>query len=137
MSHQDASPQPRQEEPPSAWEWLAAGVGLLLLLASLGYLLYDAAAGNGQSPAPVVRVTGIEAQGGHYLVRLQVVNATRATATGLRVEGELRRGAQVLERSETEFAYLPGRSAREAGLFFRQDPRSLELVLTARSYQQP
>src|SRR5690606_29978262 len=63
MSHQDASPQPRQEEPPSAWEWLAAGVGLLLLLASLGYLLHDAAAGNGQSPAPEVRVTGIEAQG--------------------------------------------------------------------------
>lgn len=137
MSHQDARAQDRQEEAPSAWEWLAAAIGLVLLLGSLGYLAYDAATGNGEAPAPTVRVTGIEAQGQHFLVRLQVMNASRGTAADLRVEGELRRGAEVVERSETEFAWLPGRSAREAGLFFRHDPRALELVLMARSYQQP
>lgn len=136
MSHQEAR-EPLQEEPPSAWEWFAAAIGLLLLVGSIGYLAYDAVAGNGDVPAPTVRVTGIEAQGPHFLVRLQVVNAGRATAADLRVEGELRRGTEVVERSETEFAYLPGRSARAAGLFFRHDPRTLELVLTARSYQQP
>ena len=137
MSHQDARDQPMQEEPPTAWEWLAAAIGLLLLLGSLGYLAYDAVAGNGEVPNPSVRVTGIEAQGPHFLVRLQVANAGRATAADLRVEGELRRGTEVVERSETAFDYLPGRSVREAGLFFRHDPRALELVLTARSYQQP
>lgn len=137
MSHPDAGDQSLQEEPPSAWEWLVAAIGLVLLVASIGYLTYDAVAGNGDVPVPTLRVTGIEPQGTHFLVRLQVVNAGRATAADLRVDGELRRDGEVVERSETTFDYLPGRSAREAGLFFRHDPRALELVLTARSYQQP
>lgn len=137
MSHQDSGDQPLHEEPPSAWEWLVAAIGLLLLVASIGYLAYDEVAGNGDVPVPTLRITGIEPQGKHFLVRLQVANAGRATAADLRVEGELRRGGEVVERSETEFAYLPGRSTREAGLFFRHDPRALELVLAARSYQQP
>jgi uncharacterized protein (TIGR02588 family) len=137
MAHQAPRPNERQEAAPSAWEWLVAGIGLALLVGSLGYLVHDALVDEGRSPAPAVRVTGIEAQGGRYLVRLQVGNESRATAADLRVEGELRRGAEVVERSETEFAYLPGRSVREGGLYFRQDPRSFELVLSARSYQKP
>ena len=70
-------------------------------------------------------------------MRLEVTNETRATAADVRVEGELRRGAEVVERSETEFAYLPGESVREGGLFFRQDPRTLQLVVSPRSYQKP
>ena len=137
MTHQGTQDSRQQEAPPSMWEWLAAALGLLLLVASLGYLAFDAMAGNGRPPSPAVRVTGIEEQDGHYLVRLQVLNRSRATAADLRVEGELRRGAEVVERSETEFAFLPGESRREGGLFFRHDPRTLELVVSARSYQQP
>ena len=136
MAHPQA-PHEQQEAPPSAWEWLAAAFGLLLLLASLGYLAYDALAVDGEPPAPAVRVLRIEPQGARFLVRLQVLNESHATAADVRVEGELRRGAEVVERSETEFPFLPGRSSREAGLFFREDPRTLELVLSARSYQKP
>lgn len=113
-----------------------AGIGLALLLASVGYLLYD---GNGRSqpPAPVIRMLSIEQQQGRFLVRVQAVNESRATAAALRVEGTLRRGSEVLERSELEFDYLPGRSTRDGGLFFTADPRSLQLELSARSYRAP
>jgi uncharacterized protein (TIGR02588 family) len=127
----------RREAPPSAWEWFAAAIGLLLLLASIGYLAYDAVTEREEPPSPAIRVMGIEPQGDRFLVRLQVVNRTRATASSLRIEGELRRGSEVVERSETEFDYLPGKSSREGGLFFRADPRTLQLVLSARSYQAP
>lgn len=125
------------EAPPSAWEWFAAAIGLLLLLSTLGYLLVDAAAQDGDSPVPALRVTGIEQQQGRYLVRLHVENHSRATAAALRVEGELRRGNEVVERSEVEFQHVPGRSSREGGLFFTQDPRTLQLQVSARSYQKP
>lgn len=137
MAHQPTSPVEPHEAPPSPWEWLAAAIGLVLLVASVGYLVYDALAGDGQPPAPAVRASSIEQHGERFLVRVQVANESRATAADLRVEGELRRGAEVVERSETQFAFLPGRSVREGGLFFRHDPRTVELVLSARSYQKP
>lgn len=125
------------EPPPSFWEWVAAGIGLVLLLASLGFLLHDAWTGNGQPPAPVVSVVGIEPQEGRFLVRLRVSNRSHETAAALRVEGELRRGGEVVERSDLELEHLPGQSSREGGLFFREDPRALQLVLSARSYRHP
>ena len=139
MSHASSDNQDgeRREPPPSAWEWFAAAIGLLLLLASIGYLAYDAVTEREEPPSPAIRITAIEPQGDRFLVRLQVVNRTRATASALRIEGELRRGSEVVERSETEFDYLPGKSSREGGLFFRSDPRTLQLVLSARSYQKP
>jgi uncharacterized protein (TIGR02588 family) len=79
----------------------------------------------------------IEPQQGRFLVRVQAVNESRATAAALRVEGTLRRGSDLVERSELEFDYLPGRSSREGGLFFTADPRGLQLELAARSYRAP
>lgn len=125
------------EPSPPLSEWIAAAFGLLLLLGCTGFLLYDALTGDHQPPSPAVRITGIEAQDGRFLVRLRVVNQSRETASGLRIEGELRRGPEVVERSAMDLDYLPGRSSREGGLFFREDPRTLQLVVSPRSYQQP
>jgi uncharacterized protein (TIGR02588 family) len=128
---------PRAELPPTRWEWLAAAVGLLLLLASLGYLLWDHWRGDSAPPMPVVQVTGIEQQAGRWLVRVRVTNASRGTAAALRVDGELKQGAQVVERREVQFDFVPGRSSREGGLFFSRDPRGLEVNLQPKSYQRP
>lgn len=137
----DATPQDQQrpsgEEPPSPWEWLVAAIGLLLLLASIGYLVHDALGRGKEPPRPLVQVLGVQAQESHFLVRVQVTNRSRATAADLRVEGVLRRGGEVVERSETAFVYVPGMSTREGGLFFSQDPRTLQLEVSVRSYQEP
>ncbi len=126
-----------REPPPSLWEWVCAGIGLVLLLASVGYLLHDAWSDEGGTPVPVVRLIDIRPQDGRYLARVQVFNQGRATAAALRVQGELRRGGEVVETSELEFPHVPGKSSREGGLFFVQDPRALQLQLSARSYQKP
>lgn len=114
-----------------------AFLGLVLLLASIGFLALEGLQDEGRPPEPVVQVLQVQPQTGGWLVRVQVSNRSRATATALRVEGQLRRGAEVVERSETELAYLPGRSSREAGLFFRNDPGALQLVVAPRSYEAP
>jgi uncharacterized protein (TIGR02588 family) len=119
------------------WEWIAAAIGLVLLLAGMGYLLADHWQGDSAPPAPTVQVSGIEQQAGRWLVRVRVTNASRGTAAALRVEGELKRGQEVVERSEVEFEFVPGRSSREGGLFFTRDPRALQLQLEPKSYQQP
>ncbi|MCC2634972.1 MAG: hypothetical protein K0S48_2858 [Ramlibacter sp.] len=127
--------EPGEGSPPLS-EWLVAAIGLALLLASIGYLLFDGNDGS-QPPAPVVRMLEIQPQPGRFLVRVQAVNESRTTAAAVRVEGTLKRGNEVVERGELEFDYLPGRSTREGGMFFATDPRGLQLELAARSYRAP
>ncbi len=126
-----------REAPPPFWEWVVAGIGLLLLVATLGYLTYHAVSSPATEPRPVVEVLGVEQQQQHFLVRIRVQNQGRTTAQALRIVGELKRQGQVVETSDLEFPYLPAQSSREAGLLFRQDPRTLQLELQPRSYQKP
>lgn len=137
----NADPQPPNElqdaSPPPLSEWIAAAVGLLLLCASLGYLSWHALRGGSEVPAPAVRVIGIENQPGRYVVRLRVTNQSPATAASLRVEGVLRQGGQEVERSGTEFQYLPGRSSVQGGLFFQRDPRQFQLEVLAKGFEEP
>lgn len=126
-----------EEPPPPLAEWLFAALGLFLVVGSIVYLLVHEWTTEDRPPDPVIQIIGIERQGERFVVRLQVRNRSRTTAANLRIEGDLMRGDQRIERSETEFAFLPGGSAREAGLFFRNDPRQWRLELSARSYQEP
>jgi uncharacterized protein (TIGR02588 family) len=133
---EEATRQP-EEVPPSTAEWIVAAIGLLLVLASLVYLVWHGSAEQEGTPQPALQVVGVQAQDGRFLVLLRVHNRGRATAAGLRVTGELRRGQEVVERSETDFDYLPGESSREGGLFFSRDPRTFELVVNPASFQRP
>ncbi|MDB5751488.1 MAG: hypothetical protein JWP65_1909 [Ramlibacter sp.] len=136
--HDDAAaPGPGQQGPPPFWEWMVAGLGLLLVLACLGYLVVQALAGPPTPPDPKIDVVAVHAQGGRFLVELRVTNSGRATAEALKIGGDLKQGDTVLEHSETEFQFLPGESSRQAGLFFVRDPRRFTLELQAVSYQAP
>ena len=129
--------QQREEAPPPFWEWVVAGAGTLLLLATLAFFAFEALQQDEGPPQPVLRVVSVDRQGAGYAVRLRVQNGSRATAANLRVAGVLKDGGQELERSETEFQYVPGRSWREGGLFFQRDPRQHVLEVRAESYQKP
>lgn len=143
MAHQDnrnedaaAGPADAAEGPPPLWEWLIAGLGLLLVLASLAYLTVQALA-PATPPDPVVELVAVHEQQDRYLAVVRVRNRGRQTAEALQVAGVLRQGDAVLERSETQFEFVPGGSAREGGLFFRHDPRAYALELRPESYQAP
>lgn len=134
----EATPHP--QPPVSRWEWTVAALGALLVASCIGYLAWLAFAARDPARVvdPRVHVLAIEPTGGgQFHVRVQVHNAGAVPAAALKVAGQLREGGRVVEEAETEFEFLPAQATREAGLFFRQDPRRGELALFARSHQAP
>lgn len=120
-----------------ALEWAVGLLGALLVAATVGFLLYDALRDNGTPPD--VRITAeapIALQNG-WLVPITLLNQGGTTASGLRVEGELRGPEGAVQRSETIFDYLPPRSPRKGGLFFSEDPGRYALTVRAVGYTQP
>jgi uncharacterized protein (TIGR02588 family) len=121
----------------SRWEWVAAAVSTLLVLAVVGYLLYDAVARPRTPPAVTVHAEGVLRAGGLWLVEFRARNHGHTTAAVVKVEGELREGERTVESSEAVLDYVPGESVRRGGLFFRADPRAYRLELRALGYQEP
>ncbi len=125
-----------RESPPLS-EWLVAGFGVLIVLAALGFLGYEAV-DPGETPPDIVnRTVAIRPTTGGYLVQVEVRNRGGETAAGVTLEGTLNEGDREVEASEATLDYVPGRSQREAGLFFSEDPRRYRLELRAFGYQEP
>lgn len=127
----------QERDRPSLSEWVVAALGLLTVLYVLGFLTYEAVAGDTSVPNPLLRVVSVQEVQGGYLAQVEVRNRGGDTAAGLIVEGTLRQGDQDIEISETTLDYLPGQSVREAGLFFSQDPRRYRLELRSLGFQEP
>jgi uncharacterized protein (TIGR02588 family) len=136
LSHEAGKEQAKLEDAP-LWMWGIAFIGLALVLGSIVFMLYEAAAGDSSPPDVTVRVDSILATRNGFLVTFQAVNEGGSTAEGLTVEGELRSGAESLEMSNTTIEFVPSHSEREGGLFFTLDPRRYELQLRAQGYEKP
>lgn len=119
------------------WMWAIALVGLILVVGSLAFLLYEAAAGDTSPPDVSVHVDSTLQTRQGYLVKFRAVNEGGSTAEGLTVEGVLRNGAEIMESSNTVLEYVPAHSQREGGLFFSEDPRQYQLQLRAKGYEDP
>lgn len=118
-------------------EAVAATIGALLALATLGMILWDGFTGGDAPPEIVLEQVRVVEQAGGFLVEIEALNRGDRTATAVEVVGELRRGEEVVEESRASFDYVPSRSSREGGLFFRADPRQLPLTLRATGYAEP
>lgn len=118
-------------------EWLLAIVGLILVVSSVGFLLYQAATGDETPPDVTVEVEVVTPAGHGYLVQFRAVNQGETTAKGLIIEGQLAEAGQEVEKSETTLDYIPARSEREGGLFFTENPDQFEIQLRALGYEQP
>ena len=118
-------------------EWIFGTVGFLLFCATAGFLLYQALAGSNAPPEIEVRAKRIVSLQNGYLVELLATNRGGRTGAEVRVLGELKNGSQTLEAREITLQYVPPRSERKGGLYFERDPRTLELVLSVRSYVDP
>lgn len=119
------------------WEWVVAGLGAVLVIGSIGFMLYEAVAGDDSPPDVVIRVDSVLPVQGGYLVRIRARNQGGTTAAGLTVEGELKGDTGAIETSETTVDFLPPNSERFGGLFFTRDPRRHTLELRAKGYQDP
>ena len=118
-------------------EWIIGGIGFVIIAGVLGFLLYTAISENHPAPDVKISVESIMQIRNGYLVRLTVTNEGGLTAEGVIVEGELRKGADVIERSETVIEFLPAHSKKRGGLFFSKDPKQYELTVRPLGYEEP
>jgi uncharacterized protein (TIGR02588 family) len=119
------------------WEWIVAGVGLVLVAGVIGFLIYEAFTGKRLPPDVKLSVDSVVEIRNGFLVRITAVNEGGMTAEGVIVEAELRSGTEPVERSRTTIDYLPPRSEKRAGLFFTRDPRQLDLRVRSLGYEEP
>lgn len=117
--------------------WAAAGLGALVVAATIGFLGWSAATDAGAPPAIALEAGAPVSRGASWLTPFVAVNAGDRTAAAVKVVGELRLDGKVVESSEAELDYVPARSRREGGLFFGRDPAGYELALRATGYAAP
>ena len=119
-------------------EWVVFGVGLLLVVSTLAYLVYDGATAGGAPPDIEVRLGEPRRGGPGFLVPVTVVNRGGETAGGVTVEVVLEAaGSPEPERGEFTLAFLPRGGTREGWVAFRTDPRAGRLTARAHGYEQP
>jgi uncharacterized protein (TIGR02588 family) len=136
LSHEAGKEQAKLKDAP-LWMWGIAFLGLALVLGSIVFMLYEAAAGDSSPPDVTVRVDSILPTRNGFLVKFRAINEGGSTAEGLTVEGQLRNGTESVETSNTTIEYVPSHSEREGGLFFTLDPRRYEVQLRAKGYENP
>jgi uncharacterized protein (TIGR02588 family) len=121
----------------SATEWVAAGVGLLLTLGVLGYVMTDLVSESDQTPELTVTASQSVRVAHGYLLPITVRNAAAATAAAVKVSGRLERQGVLHEERHAEFAYVPGEGAAKGGLLFERDPHLSELKLRVEGFEEP
>ena len=134
-----AKRKPQAREGKNPLEWAVFGVGLALLLATVGALVWDAVRGADDPPELTVSLGAPRrTPGGTHRVPVVVVNRGGETAIGAQIEVVLR-GADggERERAEVVLDYLPRGSRREAEVFFRADPAGGRLAARVVGYQLP
>ena len=69
------------------WEWIVAGIGLLLVAGVMSFLIYEAFTGNRLPPDVKLSVNSVVQTHNGFLVRITAVNEGGTTAEGVIVEG--------------------------------------------------
>lgn len=126
-----------QKDGPPFWERIVAFLGLILVLGSLGFLLYEGVWGDNSPPDVVVELVRIRDSGDDYLVEFKASNEGGKTAADVRITATLTRDGREVEEAEASLDYVPAGSEQRGGLFFRNDPNAGELELRASGYQVP
>ena len=121
----------------SVSEWIVAISSAALVLALLGYLIYDGTRSPRTPPDLTIEVDSIQKAGPGYLVLFRARNGGRTTAAEVVVEGELETESGKVERSETTIDYVPARGEQRGGLYFGQEPQRSRLRLRAHGYRDP
>ncbi len=120
-------------------EWIVAMVGVVITVIILGFLLWDATAGDRSPPDIAVQVDSIStsSSASGFLVVFHAENKGGTTAANVGIAAELIDGESSVESRSAEIDYLPAHSTRPGGFFFSRDPRSYKLTLRSSGYQKP
>lgn len=121
----------------SKWEWVSGAVGLVMVLAMVGYLGYNAMTAESSVPGVTVDHLSTQRTSGGYVVTFRARNSGPSTAASLLISGRLNDGSRNIETSEVVLDYLPPRGERRGGLIFQNDPSGYQLRLEPKGYVDP
>lgn len=119
-------------------EWIVFAASLVLVMSTLGYLVYDGATLRDAPPRIEFHLGSPQRQLNHFIVNVSVTNRGDQTAEGVHIEVVLESGGKEQESAEFEIAFLPRHSTREGWVTFQTDPRTVE-KMNARvlGYEKP
>ena len=119
-------------------EWIAAAIGLLLILVMLGVIGREALNGEtGQLPVISVVTTGIAPAASGYVLAFEASNESGGTAAVVEIEATLKDGDTIVETGKATLDYVPGHGKAKGGVFFVQNPRQHKLEIRALGFQIP
>jgi uncharacterized protein (TIGR02588 family) len=120
-----------------ASEWIVSGIGLILVLGSLGFLVYKGIAVEQQPPLFVAQWLETVELEDDYLVKFQVFNRGGESVSSLTVLAEMHSaGGKAIER-QVNIDYLPAHSSRQIAMLFPTPPDQSSLLISFGGYQVP
>lgn len=107
-------------------EWLVFAASLVLVVSTLGYLIYDTATLKDAPPSIQFQLGKPQPQLNHFIVPVSVTNQGDETAEGVQVEVVLESDGKEQESAQFEIAFLPRHSTREGWVTFETNPRTVD-----------
>jgi uncharacterized protein (TIGR02588 family) len=117
-------------------EWIASGIGLLLVGSTVGYLAWSAVVKEESPPDIQVEVLSVVPLRQGYLAQFRATNHGGQAANDVNIHGVLGKGPEA-EESEAVVDFLPGGSEKGGGLFFSRQATPEEISVRAVGYQEP
>lgn len=119
-------------------EWTVFGLGLLITLSILGYLIYKSS--TFEPGTPQLFIQYFQEPGRYEPNRYHIIlhNKGTETAEAIVIEMKLRRDGRELENAELEIDFCPRESVREGWVSFTVPPQQADTILArVASYKKP
>jgi uncharacterized protein (TIGR02588 family) len=117
-------------------EWIAGGIGLLLVTFTVGFMLYSALTRGDAPPDVRVELLSVTPVSDGFVAKFRAANHGDHAASQVHIFGAHGEGS-AREESEAVLDFLAAHSHKGGGLFFRREPSRDTLSLRATGYQEP
>ncbi|MGL5921864.1 hypothetical protein [Chroococcidiopsis sp.] len=109
-------------------EWIVFVISLILVLFTLGYIVYDGATLGDTPPNIELQLGQPQPQSDRFIVPVTAKNRGDETAETVQIEVTLNSDGREEETAEFEIAFLPRHSTRRGWVTFQTDPRTAEQI---------
>jgi uncharacterized protein (TIGR02588 family) len=119
-------------------EWVVFSIGLVLVGAVLGYLVYVGLTRGDDPPMIDVQLGTAEVQLGRFVVPVTVENHGDQVAENVTIEVELTLPSGEQETGSIDFDFIPREATRNGWVTFLSDPATAsEVAIHVPGYKQP
>lgn len=118
-------------------EWIVASISAVIVVALLGFILFEAVTKTGDRPDISFAINGGGAMAAGYVIEVEVRNDGHVTVASVDIEAEAVLGAEETEISSVTLDYLPAESHAEVGLVFSRQVDPEQVRLRVLGYRYP